>query len=59
MKYLCKIKMLDGSRFEFETDNDDVMLSGSKQFYVVQSKDKEVFLNPDNAVYISFTKGDK
>lgn len=59
MKYLCKIKMLDGSRFEFETDNNDVMLSGSKQFYVVPSKDKEVFLNPDNVVYISFTKGDK
>ena len=56
MKYLCKIKMVDGSRFEFETENKGKVDPGD--WITVSFKDKTVVLNKDHVVSITLTKGE-
>lgn len=56
MKYLCKIKMLDGSRFEFETEDENLNKTITGAYYIIRKDDKRILLNANNIVYISFTE---
>ena len=58
MKYICIIKLLDGSRFEFETDKNNVDFNFNNHYIIVPDKEKEIYLNADNVVFIVFKKGE-